>query len=775
MSFDRVETAAAVRDAMKQIADDAVQRGAPKPNFGRVISVNFTALTAMVWFPGDNAPVSVNLFSSTMPGDWQDRYKNFPNVKNTSYVGMGSIVAVESFNGNLYVTHVLNGGQFATDFVTAGLQFEQYDDYANPGDKGGADYQFSVGWPTYSDVQQTQPNFLGNGGPYALNIGPMLYNGGQPYASGTFEVEVSLIGGITKHYKFNFDTLNQFTANNFGSMYDRWWRVLAERIDNQDPFQVGRTLNWYTTIDFTNGLGDWIAGTNTSVTIALTPNNGNTLGCLKMQSTNAAQAVIQAQVSNSNHCKVIGGAAYTAQFNVQSTATWTDVRFAVDWYDSSGVFISTSLPTAGSITSANVWQFMTFGGITAPSNAASCIPKLRVGSTPPTSQIFYFDNYAMNGADQGLASDFDLDLAFRTTQHGDPNGDSTRSNGELWMRVYIHWLDSLGLPRFTFRIKNSFNWTSIKSLYTKKPVYEYVTSNVPLPVGFLGWHDAFAGYTSNTTQYNANQDNVWTSGPWRSPDLTVAYRAQKVLSGGGMITWDGTNFKWSAPFEVGAIGRSRTGPGSGVQLLTMPTSGNIPVFPKGTTVTATSSGIPLATGQSLWFGIPPGCGSTIPNQTYFNGGLNGTAGLFICDNQNISWWSPPEWAILLAYHQVNDSTGYPIKVGNGQLLDNWKKPSLQNNFTNGTPNIQYRRVWPNKVHLHGIAVSGSTTGSGTTFVTMPSGYRPATALTVAIQNISSGANAWVGIDAATGGVAIHGAWANGNNFAINMEFPLDTV
>lgn len=773
MSFDKVEVAAAVRDAIQAVAQRAVAQGAPRPNFGRVISVNFVAQTAMVWFPGDAAPVSVNLLNSTLPGDWQDKY---PNDTSTSYVGKGSVVAVETFNGKQYITAVLSGGQFAFDFKSSGIQSVAYGFDNDPADPTSSDYVFNIQWPTTTDADGTLPNYFWNGGPYAINIGPLVYNGGPANnPNGTIEFDVALNSSVTKSYKFNFDS-SIFTNNFFvnGSV-DNWFRVVAERTDNQNSFVTGRSINWFITADWKQGLGDWVAGTNCTFTLDPTIVDQNSLGSPKLISTNAAQVTIEAKTNSYTHIQVIPNASYAGQFYVRSTATWSDVRFAVDWYTSAGALISSTLPTAQSITAANTWQFMTFSLGTAPATAAYAIPRLRVGSTPPTSQSFWFDNYEMTSGDASVQEDFDVDLGLRVTGHGASDGNSQNSPGEFWMRIYIHWLNGLMFPHFNVRLRNSHMWNSPKSLYTKRPVYEYVSAP-PAPVGFVGYTDSFAGYTHNPTSYRANQDNIVSSGPWRNPDLWLGRRAQQVLTGGGNITWDGTNLKWSLPFEIGGIGKSRAGLTNYYALLTMPTSGSIPIYPAGSAVaTASSSGIPLAAGQSLWFGIPPGCGSTIPNATYFNGTASTTGGLFVLDNNNTFWWSPPEWAVLIAYRQVNDSTGFPIKLGTGLFLDKWTKPSLQSNFTNGTPNLQYRKIWPNMVKLHGVVVSGATTGSGTTFVSLPSGYRPASGLTIPIQNISSGANAWVSIDSATGNIAIHGAWANGNNFAINMDIPLDTV
>ena len=66
---------------------------------GRVVDVDFVNFTAMVWFPGDETPTKVNLFTSTLPGQWGTKYGTVSNE--TSYVGRGSQVIVENFYNKL--------------------------------------------------------------------------------------------------------------------------------------------------------------------------------------------------------------------------------------------------------------------------------------------------------------------------------------------------------------------------------------------------------------------------------------------------------------------------------------------------------------------------------------------------------------------------------------------------------------------------------------------------------------------------------------------------
>jgi hypothetical protein len=720
MDFGDVEVAAAVRDAVRQIVSDVVDQQVAGPRFGRVISINFVALTATVWFPSDPEPVPVKLFSSVIPGEWQERFGlgSGSGVPSSSIQGFGSIAVVQTFQGTQYITQILNGGQFSVDFAMAGSQMVSYDQFGNPGSALGAEYLYYVLWDTFGSTQQSA--LPSNGGPYAVRIGPFQNdNGGQP-GSGAYEIDLVSNNGASYKYEFNMSLYYQMAENNGGSVNDRWFRLIAKTADEVDKsVNTQRTLNG--TNFFDQGIGDWTGETNTSVTQSNTFSHSGTWS-MKIQST-LLTATIAARENFTTKYKVVGGAQYQLAFWLMSPTLWADTRPAIDWYDGANALISTSMPSAIALT-ANVWSFETYTA-TAPSNAVTAVPRVRIGSSAPTSQAFYADEVFFRTADAVSKTDLSVDIAMRATVHGSADTDATHSPGELWIRIYIHWLDQILNPVWTVRVRNTNGFARAKSTKTGEPVYEYDLTPSDA-VGYLGYHDANVGYTTNTGSYTLTPFGQWATGPWRNPDLSLAARAQEVLTGGGVISWDGTNFKWTQPFEIGGIGRSRHGLSVGKATLTMPTSGNIPVFPGGTTVTATSSGIPLAAGQALYFGIPPGVNGTIPNAAYFNGGLHGAGGLFICDNVNNSTiWSPPEWAVLIAY-RGSDANQPEIKCGNGQTIDKWRVPTLLNSwvsFDGGTTfNLPGYTLIDGVVYLRGLVKSGTISTTLPVFA-VPAGYR----------------------------------------------------
>lgn len=124
-----LETAARVRDIIKNGIARATD-GIDRKLIGRCINVDLPSLTAQVWFPGDDAPVKVKLFSSVIPASWEQ--KGFPTVSSSGTNGYGGMVSVEDFNGSLYITDVLTGG--VINPTTNGVA--PVDSNGNPGNLG---------------------------------------------------------------------------------------------------------------------------------------------------------------------------------------------------------------------------------------------------------------------------------------------------------------------------------------------------------------------------------------------------------------------------------------------------------------------------------------------------------------------------------------------------------------------------------------------------------------------------------------------------------------
>lgn len=102
-----LQTAARVRDIIRNGIGREVSE-VNKKLIGRCINVDLASLNAQVWFPGDEAPTNVKMFSSVIPASWEQ--KGFPTISSTSTNGYGGMVLCEDYSGTLYITDVLTGG-----------------------------------------------------------------------------------------------------------------------------------------------------------------------------------------------------------------------------------------------------------------------------------------------------------------------------------------------------------------------------------------------------------------------------------------------------------------------------------------------------------------------------------------------------------------------------------------------------------------------------------------------------------------------------------------
>jgi len=84
---------------------------------------------------------------------------------------------------------------------------------------------------------------------------------------------------------------------------------------------------------------------------------------------------------------VTPAANYVASLWAYSPAGWSDLRPAVDWYDSSNVFLSSSLGSGTSV-AAGTWTYIT-QTFTAPASASQAVMRARHGSTPAATDIWY--------------------------------------------------------------------------------------------------------------------------------------------------------------------------------------------------------------------------------------------------------------------------------------------------------------------------------------------------------------------------------------------------
>lgn len=103
--------------------------------------------------------------------------------------------------------------------------------------------------------------------------------------------------------------------------------------------------------------------------------------------TSASGGVLSSRTATGT---ITPGNSYTASGWVYSPLGWSDLRTVIDWYDSSGTFLSTGLGSA-TVVAAGTWTFIT-QTLVAPASSSSAIVRGRFGGTPASTDVTYWWN-----------------------------------------------------------------------------------------------------------------------------------------------------------------------------------------------------------------------------------------------------------------------------------------------------------------------------------------------------------------------------------------------
>ena len=184
-------------------------------------------------------------------------------------------------------------------------------------------------------------------------------------------------------------------------------------------------------------------------------------------------------------------------------------------------------------------------------------------------------------------------------------------------------------------------------------------------------------------------------------------RANVNLTGGGTVSYDGSNLQWSARFIVMANGRGTNSSTAGYFDITMPTSGTVTGVGGATNQTATASGIPLAAWTALYYILPNGSGNA------------STAANFRLVSYTANLNVPSDW-VLLAIRNGDDNT---VRVGTGVHLRSGQS-ATQNGVNNAIFNTSVTTSALNVVTAGGTLSTNVGTiqrvASGTTSIDLQS-------------------------------------------------------
>lgn len=231
--FADPKNALRIRDTIRKIAIEELGKLTGKAQVGRVMTVTLGKLRATVWFPGDPAPVEVNMFSGDIPNDIGDErdFVEFVRTPNST-VGPGALVVVEPYRGQPYVTQVLSGGQFAYDLSYAGLKSKIFNTTHIPPDS------FDYGPAVQGTMTNTFSFFIPGFGTNAFQVGPFVSLGAWGESmDGEVRVQVSQLGE-NRTYHFNVNQWTLYKTSN-GVTIPTWMRLIpirrgGERFGNFD-------------------------------------------------------------------------------------------------------------------------------------------------------------------------------------------------------------------------------------------------------------------------------------------------------------------------------------------------------------------------------------------------------------------------------------------------------------------------------------------------------------------------------------------------------------
>lgn len=801
--FDHVETAAAVREIIGSLAEQRIQAVNPSPNYGRVISVNTTSLSATVWFPGDDSPVSVNMFPNLVPAAWHEQAGS--GVANTSYYGYGSQVEVADFNGKKYITQILTDAvmwpeaRIMSPTVISQVATEVAQDQAGvPTQLVGEQYE------TFINCTVSTASLVDGG---CISFGPFTTKNQTLPGMGWIEMTVTEVNGATKYFRFPVNPPQDFQHTGGTSFLDDWFRIIPEQqicnpdsstiIDFDLDVAIKRTV-YGLTDEFTPSdelwfrivkRGSW-TGLNARVSIRATNiQRGRSLSGRKlfMQETLVSPPAHKGFLGfhNAQHIyRDIDDYGFTDDFGRTLSTTWGQSDSGPTWTGQSGGPFSVNGSVANISPTGNYVSYITLSSGTVLN--PDIYWETTISAMPTGAEV----QHGLIGRYTGSSNMIILKINFNTS--GAPSlsvvqvvaGVATTVGSDVFPSVTFTAGSKL---RCRARL---FGTTAFIKVWNpasqREPDWQKVAAGMPFgasdPLHKVGFMVQPGGANSNTKPitvtidkvrgnlYVKGQDNTgrqWHTGPWRSGLLRVADNLQKTMMLDGKWIWDGTNFGWTGQIRFGGIGQHRYGLAAASGLLqfadTAASGFSVPVVPGGTARTISGQAVQLNVGESLWCAIQPG--QTWENMYEY---------LFIVTNTAIVDYDLPEWAVMIAMRADTSSNPIPeIRTGNGVHVDKWRSVVWANgnlaDFGASHDTCQYKFDSPGVVRLKGLGKHTTSNYTGNIF-TLPAAFTPVGGIQL-FQILSSGAGTGFSrMDIAINGdVSLNSHGTNGgtNFFSLN--------
>lgn len=224
---------------------------------------------------------------------------------------------------------------------------------------------------------------------------------------------------------------------------------------------------------------------------------------------------------------------------------------------------------------------------------------------------------------------------------------------------------------------------------------------------------------------NAGTSDTVLLTPHRSKQGTLAgVRAGLIMHGGGTVSFDGTNVKWTSRLIViGDAKGTESAYNAQYNQMTCPTSGSIDVV--GTTaVTATASGIPLAAWGALYYDLSAG----------FDVGASGFH-IILYNSGTANFAPPPAWVLICAR---NDDSTPAVKFSNGMVLPSgdsqvYGDPALAwstytpvvssgvGTLTTVSASGRFKQIGKTVLFRFTVTITTNGTGAGSIIVSLPVG------------------------------------------------------
>ncbi len=695
MSFSDLTTASRVRDIIKRQAVGEISKNVPRALIGRVVSVDLPRQTARVWFTGDEQPVSVHLFSSTIPGKWQSQLQ--PGLTaSTNTVGYGSMVSCQRLNGILYITDVLTGGQFSYDLTTMNQKYLSTYAYTD-----SAASVFGQVIAAKMHVTVVADMTVGQ----ALEFGPFIMKGDQSHANWA-KIEVnSSIGNTT--YEFTVPGNQFYDGSNF---LDRWFRILpkGETSSNlsaqkdyydldicykntaygvEPEFNVQSDEIWFRLIprntDVTFFAGD--VSIETSMFDHPRSVDGNERFVQQVVTIPPDIAGYLGFHNSEMNVFDLFDLKIRDQFDRNVTGSWDTATDGTTWtthigsasnYDvvsgTGGRIIASSVSNSYKVINSRLEYDHDALIRFSPSHvAAGGTYQVSVRIRQTATNDWYECAATMQTTGQTDAS-ISKNIAGTITSLASTASVLTHTaNGDIWIRAQVRndklrmkmWLASGTEPTAWLLTVTDATRTAAGALCLR---VERASGNTNSALVVT-----FEHVECNVSMQARFSAASWATGPWRSGVLRGSQELQKTWTCNGTFTWDDTNsaLGWTDEIVFSGIGRHRNGLSQGSAYLTCPRNVSeyvIPVFGNATptTIAVHANGVVLAAGRSLYVAIPPGERNVdlIENLFLVDSSVNGVD------------FQLPEWAVLIAHRPLSGN----VRLGNGTALWYPWTPTLTN-------------------------------------------------------------------------------------------------